>query len=165
MPSDSNPARRPAARVLLISDQDRILLFRWVFDEKDPRGLWLTPGGGLHDGETFEQGARRELWEETGLTGVNLGPHIWNRRHVFDLWGTAYEAIEEFFLVRTKEFDPVPSSLDPAELASLVDQRWWSVDEIVEASEHESFVPRNMADLLRPILAGDIPDRPIEVGP
>jgi 8-oxo-dGTP pyrophosphatase MutT (NUDIX family) len=162
--NDAKPIRRPAARVLLISDQDRVLLFRWVFDPEDPLGIWITPGGGLHDGETFEQAARRELWEETGLADVDLGPRIWNRQHVFDLRGTVYEAVERFFLVRTREFDPVPAALDPAELADLVERRWWSLDEMVESSGHETFVPRSMADLLRPILAGEVPDGPIEVG-
>ena len=164
MSGELKPVCRPAARVLLISDQDRILLFRWVFDEEDRLGLWITPGGGLHEGETFEQGARRELWEETGLAGVDLGTCIWNRRHVFDLRGTVYEAVERFFLVRTLEFDPVPAALDPAELADLTEGRWWSVDEMVEASGRETFVPRNMTDLLRPILAGEVPEEPIDVG-
>ena len=30
-------------------------------------GTWTMPGGKLHFGETFEDGAKREVWEETGL--------------------------------------------------------------------------------------------------
>lgn len=31
-------------------------------------GTWTMPGGKLHFGETFEQAARREVLEETGMT-------------------------------------------------------------------------------------------------
>lgn len=31
-------------------------------------GTWTMPGGKLHFGETFEQAARREVMEETGMT-------------------------------------------------------------------------------------------------
>ena len=94
-----------------------------------------------------------------------LGPCIWNRRHIFDLRGKVYEAIEQFFLIRTHEFDPVPAALDPAEVTDLGEPRWWSIDEMVEAAGTETFVPRNMARLLRPILAGEAPSAPIDVGP
>jgi ADP-ribose pyrophosphatase YjhB (NUDIX family) len=30
-------------------------------------GLWRPPGGGLRPGEDFEQGTRREAWEELGV--------------------------------------------------------------------------------------------------
>jgi 8-oxo-dGTP pyrophosphatase MutT (NUDIX family) len=32
-----------------------------------PPGAWRAPGGGIHPGETFCDGARREALEETGL--------------------------------------------------------------------------------------------------
>jgi len=32
------------------------------------RGLWAVPGGGLELGETLQQGAEREILEETGIT-------------------------------------------------------------------------------------------------
>ena len=148
--------------MLLVSERDRVLLLRLLL-HKDRIGIWVTPGGGLRDGESFEQGAIRELREETGLTRVSLGPYIWSRRHVFDLRGTLYEAVEQYFLLRTREFDPQPAALDDYEVEDIAETRWWSADEIAAAGG-ETFVPRRLADLLEPILAGSVPDAPIDVG-
>ena len=156
------PIRRPAARVLLLSERDRVLLLRCLLD-RDRLGIWVTPGGALSNGETFEQGARRELWEETGLTGMSLGPCVWVRRHVFHLRGVLYEAAERYFLLRTREFEPDPAALDRAEVDDITESRWWSVEEI-EAAVSEIFVPRRIAGLLGPILAGSVPNAPIDVG-
>ena len=56
---------RPASRILLTDPAGRVLLFRFTPDDRPP--FWCTPGGALDPGESYEQAARRELREETGL--------------------------------------------------------------------------------------------------
>ena len=47
------------------------------------RGSWDLPKGKIDPGETKEQTAVREVEEETGITGIELGEHIGNTYHIF----------------------------------------------------------------------------------
>jgi len=59
---------RDSALVLLVDAQRRILLqHRDAHAARFPN-TWGFIGGSIEDGETPEQAARREVWEETGLT-------------------------------------------------------------------------------------------------
>jgi 8-oxo-dGTP pyrophosphatase MutT (NUDIX family) len=53
-----------------------VLLFRFSYKRGALAGrtYWATPGGGLEEGDTFEQAAIRELKEETGLHVDTIGP-------------------------------------------------------------------------------------------
>ncbi len=53
-------------------DRDALLLAR-ISDRGVPAGEWTLPGGGLDWGEHPEEGMRRELHEETGLSGTITG--------------------------------------------------------------------------------------------
>lgn len=64
-PIYENPV--PAACVVLIDDQNRLLLVKRRVAPK--QGMWCLPGGFVETGETPERAAVRELQEETGLTG------------------------------------------------------------------------------------------------
>jgi len=68
---------RLGAYAVIVDDQDRILLALWN-EGRTPQ--WTMPGGGVELDETPEEGAVRELREESGydveLTGL-LGVNTW----------------------------------------------------------------------------------------
>ena len=162
--SRQNPEFRPAARVLLIDDRDRVLLFSVALPQRPHDRLWITPGGGLDPGETREDAALRELYEETGLRAVKLGPCIWKRRHAWQWSNKWIDSEEWFYLLRASAFDVVPTAPDEWEMQYVLGHRWWSLPEMVANMETETFVPRSLPELLLPILAGELPEQPIEVG-
>ena len=70
------PARPLVGLGVVLLRQSDILLVR---RRKPPApGTWSIPGGAQELGETAEQGARRELLEETGLTAgpLHLAAHV-----------------------------------------------------------------------------------------
>lgn len=155
-----SPTPRPAARVLLFDSEDRLLLLQFELD--DGRMLWIAPGGGLNPGESHEEAAIRELWEELGVTGVELGPCIWHRTHAFYFAEEFIEQQEHYFVCHVGEFDIDESNREELERNYLRANRWWPLAEIAASSE--LFVPRELAGLLAPILRGEYPSEPIVVG-
>ena len=72
----NRPLLLPGASVLLFDEQNRVLL-----QQRADNGLWGLPGGLMELGETVEETAKREVYEETGLIisdlklyGVYSGP-------------------------------------------------------------------------------------------
>lgn len=153
---------RHAARVLVIDHRGRVLLFLCKEPGAD-RAFWITPGGGLKEGETHEQAALRELEEEAGLIGVALSEAVWTRTHTFSWLGQTYRQHERFFLLRIDRHDVNIAGHTDEERQVLTEHRWWSTDEIIAASE-ANFAPSRLGVCLQTLLCSDLPNEPIDVG-
>lgn len=62
----------PAVSVALVRGNEVLLVRR---GRAPSRGMYAFPGGRVEPGESAEAAARRELFEETGLTAGTLVPH------------------------------------------------------------------------------------------
>jgi 8-oxo-dGTP diphosphatase len=137
-------AERPAARILLMDPAGRVLLFRFVATDRPP--FWATPGGAVDPGESYQEAARRELIEETGIH-ADPGPEIFQRLVEFvTLEGVPVTADERYFLVRVDSAD-----IDTAghtELERRVMQHWQWFDRAAIAAHHELIYPEDLAEIL-----------------
>ena len=146
---------------MILDERDRILLVQ-IRDPTTDRHWWCTPGGGVDPGESWEQAARRELFEETGLADVGLGPLIWTREHRGTFMGKAFHAVERLFLVRVAAFEPTSDGDTDLERRVHVEMRWWTLEEMER--KHPPFAPARLPTLVRDLLSTGVPPVPIDAG-
>lgn len=127
----SEVVHRSAVRLLIIDEHGRILLHHYITADTGEE-FWCTPGGALDGGENDVDAARRELLEEEGIDiDVRLDAPLWERLHVFAIGdGRVFHQRERFYVLRVAAFEPAPRGLSDFERDSLVEQRWWTVDEL-----------------------------------
>jgi len=141
---------RPAARILLVDDAGRILMFRFTPEDGRPP-FWCTVGGAVDPGESYEATARRELYEETGII-ADPGPEIFQRTVDFlTIEGVEVTADERYFLVRTdaREIDTAAHT----DLERRVMQQWRWVAPADLAALGERYFPEDLTRMLAEALA------------
>ena len=138
---------RLASRVVLVDEQNRVLLLKWL--RPDGEAVWITPGGALEPGESFEEAAIRELWEETGLRDVALGEQVWQSSNFFVAQGELYRSEHHFFIARVGSVTISNENMDELERAVNGEHRWWSLDELLASSQIR---PPGLIAVLSPII-------------
>ncbi len=124
-------AWRTGARVICTSGTDVLLLA-----DSDPgvpgSKWWVTPGGGIDEGETPRAAAQRELYEETGLLVKEealIGPVA--LRTVTHGYSDRVRVQKEwFFRVEVERFVATPAALTAGEKQRLQGHDWWPLDDL-----------------------------------
>lgn len=156
------PIWRPTARILVAEPEGRVLLFS--AREADGERWWLTPGGGVHRGETLGAAGVRELFEETGyrVEESELGPVVATST---TFWrsgsGKTFLGAHSFFFLRVPHTMLKTDGREEYEHTFLTGHHWWSVAELRAATER--IAPLGLADLMERLLLGDIPARPVRL--
>ena len=158
--------RRRVARVLLFDDQDRLLLFH-VRDPADPTGdpWWYLPGGGMDPGESPEQAARRELFEETGIEDAV------DRSGRARRGGACASGSVAATTSRTSGTSSVAASMsgvivgggDDLEADAVAAHRWWTLADLETSSE--VVYPLGLAETVGRLLREGPPAVPWKVDP
>jgi 8-oxo-dGTP pyrophosphatase MutT (NUDIX family) len=141
--------RRPSARLLIVDDASRVLLFRYTHRMGPLAGddYWSTPGGGLEAGETFKQAALRELKEETGLNHSSIGDAVATREFTMQMPDGEFVTSEEkYFVIRANDIALSQSAWTQTETDVIAEMRWWSDSDLLNA--RETVWPENLRDML-----------------
>jgi 8-oxo-dGTP pyrophosphatase MutT (NUDIX family) len=87
------------ARGVILDDQNRLLLI-----QRSDNHRWAMPAGAMELGESIEECAIRETWEETGLRPTSLTPFAFYTRYTYtNDYGHTYQQILMSFRIHRWE--------------------------------------------------------------
>jgi 8-oxo-dGTP pyrophosphatase MutT (NUDIX family) len=157
------PRHRPTASILVLNNHNQVLLLEIADPDTPPVHFRVTPGAGVEPSETFEDAAKRALFEETGFVVAGVGKAVWQRRKPVFFGGDWVDADELTFVVRVSFAEVVHDNQLEQERMVIRNHRWWSLEELRTTSD--TVFPENLAHHLEPILNGEPPSNPIDISP
>lgn len=146
---------------LLLVDEDGCVLLIHAKDPQTAAECWYPVGGGIEQGETPQQAAAREAYEETGLAELPPGRWVWRREHIYEFDGRSIEVHEKWLLHTVDRFEPAPAQLTESETRSVLGFRWWQAQELTETAE--TVFPPRLGNLLTDVLTNGVPREPVDI--
>ena len=155
--------RRQSVRGVLWAEVEQAILLIQIHFPDTGKTVWITPGGGINEGETRPAALAREVAEETGYRDAVSEGVLWYRSHEFQFGGKLICQDEAFHLVRVSLFDPqLQDDSDDYEKEQFQAWRWWTLEEI--RTSDDLFSPRGLAAYLQKFLTDGVPENPPTVG-
>lgn len=140
---------RRAARIIVLDPDIRTLMFRYDVPGRPP--FWVTAGGECEQGESFDDAARRELFEETGII-ADPGREIARLTPEFvTVEGEPVKADERFYIVRVDEARIDTSRHTALEQELMTQHRWFTLAELDDWPE--PVFPADLAAMIRSQIA------------
>lgn len=132
--SDPPERIRPSARGIIIKD-NKILLSHEL-----NTGVYMTPGGGLEEGETLQECCVRELREETGYEVIPIKPFVTVNEYSFE---TLY--ISNYFICEIK--GEAKQSLTKIEIEHGITPEWVDINDAIRIFSVYDTKPQDIRSL------------------
>ena len=123
---------RDNARAFILNEENEILLQRFLFSFTGrERILWVTPGGGVEEGESFKEDFERELFEELGIEVDIVGEPVLTLDIPFDGKSGKFISHEVYYLMHLSSDMVVTfENMEENEKNTFLDLKWWSLEEL-----------------------------------
>ncbi len=131
----TNPQYRPCVGIALFNKQGKV----FVGERIDTPGAWQMPQGGMDPNENIEETARRELFEETGISNA-VFIKLANKKLRYDLpdtlaqklWNGRYKGQEQSWVAMLFEGNEEDINLNTHEPAEFSAWQWVSLDKAID---------------------------------
>jgi 8-oxo-dGTP pyrophosphatase MutT (NUDIX family) len=146
------PIRRTTARVVPVNRDGEVLVLYGCDPLHPETPYWFTIGGATEPGESLGEAGVRELEEETGIVvdpRALVGPYHRGRQQ-FSWNGQELDNDSHYFAVRVDDVEVRFDGLEPLEVGTIWDARWWLPAEV---PKHELAHPELPELLARAVVA------------
>lgn len=162
---------RNSVKLILLNENNELLLMST--DDKKIQGkdgnyngrFWQMVGGKIEEGETLEEAAYRELYEETGLKKeeVEVKDIVWYGEVDLMMHGKLTKVKQSFVIARTFNKNVSLENLTEEEKPICNKLEWFSLDKIKKCADIIYPVLLTDERYLPAILKGNIPKNIIQI--
>ena len=95
---------------------------------RNPDAAWEFPKGSIEDGESEQEAALREVWEETGIQDVKVLPDFKDKvEYAYRRSGRLVEKTVVFFLGEVLDWEPIPDKPPSREHSICSRENRWHI--------------------------------------